>query len=73
MKTQPISNPPIAVLDSDTSFQILTISEVCKLTTLSRSTIYRLIKSGSFPKQISISKGRSGFREKEVYEWQKNK
>lgn len=49
--------------------QILTLSEVIKLTTLSRSTIYRMIKAGTFPTPISLSQSRSGFIATEVGDW----
>lgn len=41
----------------DAQHQLLTINEVCERTRLSRSTIYNLIKKGSFPRQIT--EGRS--------------
>lgn len=49
--------------------KILTISDVAELTTLSKSTIYRMIRSDEFPKSIYISKNRSGFLASEIYNW----
>lgn len=53
--------------------QILTISQVCVMTTLSKATIYRMVKSGNFPPKISLSKGRSGFLEKDIHDWIKSR
>ncbi|GLP94712.1 helix-turn-helix transcriptional regulator [Paraferrimonas sedimenticola] len=35
--------------------QLLTIQDVCRLTKLSRSTIYKLMRDKKFPKPIKIS------------------
>ena len=42
------------------------LQKVKELTTLSRTTIYRLIQEGKFPKQIKLSERSSGWLESEV-------
>ena len=49
--------------------QILGIYEVCNLTTLSRSTIFRMIKFGEFPHPVQLSKSRSGFLSSDIQDW----
>ncbi|WP_256590499.1 helix-turn-helix transcriptional regulator [Pseudomonas sp. FW305-BF6] len=44
--------------------------EVLVLTTLSRTTLWREIKKGRFPKSVVISAGRVGWRESAVFAWQ---
>jgi len=34
--------------------KLIGIKEVCKMTSLGRSTIYKLIKNGKFPKPIKL-------------------
>ena len=48
---------------------IIKLYKVQELTTLSRATIYRLIKIGKFPKQIKLSERSSGWVEDEVMEY----
>jgi len=52
--------------------RILRIKTVLDRTGLSRSTLYRRIAKGSFPKQIAISERCAGWRESAVAEWLKN-
>ena len=52
--------------------RILRIKAVLDRTGLSRSTLYRKIESGSFPKQIAISTRCAGWRESDVAAWMKN-
>lgn len=52
--------------------RILRINAVLDRTGLSRSTLYRKIESGSFPKQIAISTRCAGWRESDVDAWMKN-
>jgi prophage regulatory protein len=51
---------------------ILRIKTVLERTGLSRSTLYRKIQSGTFPKQVRIAARCAGWRESAVIEWQKN-
>ena len=47
----------------------LTEAEVCQITTLSRTTIYRLRLAGKFPNPIQISKRRVAYHASDVEEW----
>jgi prophage regulatory protein len=51
------------------SERLVSLTPVCESTGLSRSTIYRLIANGDFPKPVKISKGRVAWREREVLAW----
>ena len=51
------------------SNRVIKIKEVCELTSLSKTTIYRRINDGSFPKPISLGPQRIAFVEKEVIGW----
>lgn len=57
---------------SETIDRILRLNTVLDRTGLSRSTLYRRISTGRFPKQIAISDRCAGWRESEVREWLKN-
>jgi prophage regulatory protein len=52
--------------------RILRIKTVLERTGLSRSTLYRRIESGTFPRQIKIAERCAGWRESAVKEWLKN-
>lgn len=45
-------------------------AEVLMVTSLSRATLWREIKAGSFPKPVSITSGRVGWRESAIAAWQ---
>jgi prophage regulatory protein len=49
--------------------RILRIGNVLELTGLSRSTLYRMVHAGSFPRQIQISQHCVGWRESSVTAW----
>ncbi|BBB31473.1 phage transcriptional regulator AlpA [Neptunomonas japonica JAMM 1380] len=49
--------------------QIVTLNDVIKATSLSRSTIYRMVKSGTFPQPLALTSKRCGFYAHEVNEW----
>jgi prophage regulatory protein len=57
---------------SDKPDRILRIKAVLDRTGLSRSTLYRKIEQGCFPRQIAISERCAGWRESAVNEWLKN-
>lgn len=50
---------------------ILRIHDVVAITRLSRSTIYRLIQAGRFPKPIKLTERASGWRYEAVEQWLK--
>lgn len=52
--------------------RILRIRAVLERTGLSRSTLYRKIQCGAFPKQVRIAERCAGWRESAVKEWLKN-
>lgn len=49
--------------------RILRLRVVLDRTGLSRSTLYRKISDGTFPKQIQLSKRCAGWRELSVEKW----
>ncbi|WP_404712172.1 helix-turn-helix transcriptional regulator [Sphingomonas sp. MMS24-J13] len=59
-------------MTTDTQDRILRIKAVLDRTGLSRSTLYRKIERGEFPKQIKLSERCAGWRESAVNQWLKN-
>lgn len=49
--------------------RIIRLPAVLKATGLSRSTLYRKIAQGTFPKQIAISERCAGWRKSAVNDW----
>ncbi len=49
--------------------RLLHYREVVARTGLSRTTIWRLVRAGDFPRPVRISPGRTGFLEDEVSDW----
>ena len=49
--------------------RLLRLPEVCRLTTLGKSTIYELIDNGTFPRPKQTGPRRVAWRESEVREW----
>ena len=49
--------------------RILRLNAVLDLTGLSRSTLYRKIESGTFPRQLHISERCIGWRESDIQTW----
>jgi prophage regulatory protein len=56
----------------DGNDRILRIKAVLARTGLSRSTLYRKIQNGTFPRQIHIGIRCAGWRESEVGAWMRN-
>ena len=52
--------------------RLLRLKAVIDRTGLSRSTIYRKIGEGTFPRQIQIAARSSGWRESAIDEWFSN-
>lgn len=48
---------------------LLDLKQVCQLTRLSKSTIYRLEVQGRFPKRIKLSERRIAWRAFDVYDF----
>lgn len=57
---------------TDAPDRILRIKAVLALTGLSRSTLYRKVEQGRFPKQINIAERCVGWRQSAVREWMQN-
>ena len=49
--------------------KIIKLKQVMEMTTFCRTTIYRLIKIGEFPKQIKLAERSSGWLESEVLDY----
>ena len=49
--------------------KVIKIATVKELTTLSTSSIYRLIKKGTFPKQIKLAERSSAWFLGEINDW----
>lgn len=45
---------------------LLNIAQICQITSLSKSTTYRLIKEGTFPKPLRISRMRVGWKQSDL-------
>lgn len=59
-------------MTTDTPDRILRIAAVLERTGLTRSTLYRKIQQGSFPKQVRIAARCAGWRESAVNAWLQN-
>jgi len=59
-------------MPTDTLDRILRLNAVLDRTGLSRSTLYRKIQTGTFPKQVCIATRCVGWRESAVAEWLRN-
>lgn len=59
-------------MTTDTPDRILRIKIVLERTGLSRSTLYRKIGEGTFPKQVALSQRCAGWRESAVNAWMRN-
>jgi prophage regulatory protein len=57
---------------TDNNDRILRIKAVLDRTGPSRSTLYRKIQKGTFPRQVQISTRCSGWRESAVKTWMRN-
>lgn len=49
--------------------RLLRIVDVVRETSLHRATIYRLVKSGSFPRPLRLSPRRVAWAERDIEEW----
>jgi prophage regulatory protein len=57
---------------TDSHDRILRIKTVLDRTGLSRSTLYRKVQNGTFPRQVRISTRCAGWRESAVSAWMRN-
>ena len=49
--------------------RVLSLKDVCRVTSLKKSSIYNLLSTGQFPTQIALTPGRRGFLESEIIAW----
>ncbi|WP_294313317.1 AlpA family transcriptional regulator [uncultured Sphingomonas sp.] len=59
-------------MQSETPDRILRISTVLDRTGLTRSTMYRKMQNGTFPKNVQISTRCAGWRESAINAWLRN-
>jgi prophage regulatory protein len=59
-------------MQTETPDRILRLKAVLSRTGLSRSTVYRKMQNGTFPRNIKISTRCAGWRESAVADWMKN-
>jgi prophage regulatory protein len=57
---------------TDSNDRILRLNSVLDRTGLSRSTLYRKVQTGSFPRQVKIAARCAGWRESAVNAWLRN-
>ena len=53
-------------------FKLLRLSQVVEITSLSKSTIYRMIKSNEFPSPLQIGSKSVAWRQIDLEKWMKN-
>ncbi len=53
--------------------KVIKIAKVKEITALSVASIYRLMKKGTFPKQINLAERSSGCFLEEIYKWLEKK
>lgn len=59
-------------MQTETPDRILRLGAVLNRTGLTRSTLYRKIQTGTFPKQVRIATRCTGWRESAVSDWMRN-
>ena len=59
-------------MTTDAPDRILRLNSVLDRTGLSRSTLYRKVHDGSFPKQLKLSQRCAGWRESAINSWMRN-
>jgi prophage regulatory protein len=59
-------------MTTDASDRILRLNAVLDRTGLSRSTLYRKMQNGTFPKNVQISERCAGWRESAINAWSRN-
>ena len=57
---------------TDHQESFLRMPAVLKRTSLTRSTIYRKIQQGTFPRQVKLSERCAGWRQSDIDEWAHN-
>ena len=49
--------------------KLISIREACQITSLSRTTLWKMIHNGQFPKPIELECDRKAFLASELQEW----
>ncbi len=70
MQTNILQSAPFQPQQSETVDFLIPRKTVEKLSGLSRATIYRLLKTGKFPRPVSIGTGSVRWRQSDVIAWQ---
>jgi len=52
--------------------RLMRLPEVCRETSLGRSTLYRRIQTGTFPAQVDIGGGIVGWWEADIEDWKRS-
>lgn len=72
MQSNLLQSAPVPAQQHQAVDYLLPRKTVEKLSGLSRATIYRLIKSGKFPRPLSIGTGAVRWRQSDVIAWQQS-
>lgn len=72
MQSNLLQSAPAPVQQPQVIDYLIPRKTVEKLSGLSRATIYRLIKSGKFPRPLSIGTGAVRWRQSDVIAWQQS-
>lgn len=51
------------------TLRILRLGDIIRMTGLSKATLYRRIRAGSFPRPVRLGPRARGWREEEVRDW----
>ena len=74
--TRPISGPPVVdTLGSRPSFRpgsLIRIADVCELLGIGRSTVYKLLSDGAFPKPVRLGPRTVRWRLEAIESWRDN-
>lgn len=57
----------------ENKMKLIRIKEVCQLTSLARSTVYKFVAEGTFPKQVVLGSNCVAWVESEIHEWLKGR
>jgi prophage regulatory protein len=58
-----------ATMKKETTMQVLRVKDVCQRLRVSRTTVWRLDRSGDFPPKRRIGPGTVGYLEEDVAAW----
>lgn len=58
-----------AAMDGDENLGFYSKAQVCRLTTLNSTTLWRRIRAGDFPRGVKLSPNRVGWPKQAVHDW----